>query len=101
LVIGVANPARTCPIKAVLSYGGDVTEPQPEPTLADVLAAIAAQGEVLTALTTKIDGLTAKVDTVGQDVMAVKVDMGFIDRHIDDFQRWARRHEENPGAHAA
>jgi hypothetical protein len=101
LAIGVANPARTCPIKPRPLYVVVVTEPQPEPTIADVLAAIAAQGEVLTALTTKVDGLTAKVDIVGQDVMAVKVDMGFIDRHIDDFQRWARRHEENPGAHAA
>jgi hypothetical protein len=97
----MANPGRTCPIKARSLYVGEVTEPQPEPTLADVLAAITAQGEVLTALTTKVDGLTTKVDTVGQDVMAVKVDMGFIDRHLDDFQRWARRHEENPGAHAA
>lgn len=97
----MANPGRNCPIKARVGYVVLVTEPQPEPTIADVLAAIAAQGEVLTALTTKVDDLTAKVDTVGQDVMAVKVDMGFIDRHIDDFQRWARRHEGNPGAHAA
>ena len=80
----------------------------PEPTLSDVLAAIAA-------LSAKVDGVdarqvemsaqlgdvAAKLDTVAQDVVALKVDMGFIDRHIGDFQTWARRHQSNPDAHAA
>lgn len=64
-------------------------------------------------LAAKVDGIEAKVDAVAaeqqiisgkldqlaQDVMAVKVDTGFIDRHIGDFQGWARSHETNPDAH--
>lgn len=33
----MANPGRTLPIKQVIAYGGSVTEPTPEPTLADVM----------------------------------------------------------------
>lgn len=95
----MANPGRTLPAGPVFAYDATVTEPAPDPTLADVMAAIAALSAKTDTLTTKVDDLAASVDTVGQDVMAVKVDMGFIDRHIDDFQRWARRHEGNPGAH--
>lgn len=102
-------------------------EPPPEPSNADLLAAITAiataqseQGAALTALTGKVDALAAtqaeqgaaltavagklddvetKVDRLADDVMAVKVDTGFIDRHIADFQGWARAHQGNPDAH--
>lgn len=63
-----------------------------EPSNADLLAAIQA-------LAAKIDGVGEKVDQVAQDVMAVKVDTGFLDRHIADFQAWARRHQADPNAH--
>jgi len=83
-----------------------MTEPTPEPTLSDVLAALAAiaqtqaeQGTALAAVAEKLDDVESKVDLLGQDVMAVKVDTGFIDRHIGDFQAWARRHQADPNAH--
>lgn len=41
-----------------------VTEPTPEPTLADVLAAIQAQGEALTALSLKVEGIDNKTDDI-------------------------------------
>lgn len=91
-----------------------------EPTLADVMAALTAiaqtqaahgqilqvhgaaldsQAETLATVLENLDHVETKVDQVAQDVMAVKVDTGFIDRHIADFQAWARTHQGNPGAH--
>lgn len=89
----------------------------PEPTLADVLAAVAALSSRFDSLEAKTDATAAKLDDlatdtaqgfldmgmkldqVAADVMAVKVDTGFIDRHIGDFQTWARRHAADPNAH--
>lgn len=90
-----------------------MTEPAPEPTLADLMAAInaiaqtqATHGEALAAVEVKLDTvaseqqiISGKLDQLTQDVMAVKVDTGFIDRHIGDFQAWARAHQNNPNAH--
>lgn len=52
-----ANPGRTLPIKQDIAYGGSVTEPAPEPTLADVLAAV-------NALALKVDGIDNKTDDI-------------------------------------
>ena len=97
-----------------------VSEPTPEPSLSTILDAINALaakvdsidtrlGAVETgqqSLAAKVDAIAAeqqiisgKLDQLAQDVMAVKVDTGFIDRHIGDFQGWARSHETNPDAH--
>jgi len=84
-----------------------------EPTLADVMAALTAiaqtqaahgqilqaHGETLGAVLENLDHVETKVDRLAEDVMAVKVDTGFIDRHIADFQAWARTHQGNPNAH--
>lgn len=53
-----------CDQPQVRLYVVGVTEPTPEPTLADVLAAITAQGEVLAALTLKVEGIDNKTDDI-------------------------------------
>lgn len=102
----MADPGHGLPDAAVSGYLVGMTEPAPEPTLSDVLAALSAiaqaqaeHGTALAAAAEKLDDVETKVDMLGQDVMAVKVDTGFIDRHIGDFQAWARRHESDPNAH--
>jgi outer membrane murein-binding lipoprotein Lpp len=77
-----------------------------DPGNAEILAAIqslAAKVDALDskvdAVDSKVDGLAVSLDQLRQDVMAVKVDTGFIDRHIADFQAWANRHGQDPNAH--
>lgn len=81
-----------------------------EPSNAQLLAAIqglaATVDSRLGAVESRLEGVEArlsrvegKLDQLSEDVMAVKVDTGFIDRHIADFQGWARRHEGDPDAH--
>lgn len=84
----------------------DDTPTPAEPSNADLLAAIMGLAAKVDTVDTKLDALTERVenvegmlDQVGQDVVAVKVDTGFIDRHMADFQTWARRHQGNPNAH--
>jgi hypothetical protein len=81
----------------------DDTPTPAEPSNADLLAFMR---QAFTALTAKVDELNERVehvegmlDQVGEDVVAVKVNQGFTDRHIADFQTWARRHQGNPNAH--
>jgi len=88
-------------------------EPRSEPTLAQVLAAVEALAAQAGRIDGKLDALNtavgemnervehveAMLDQVGEDVVAVKVNQGFTDRHIADFQTWARRHQGNPNAH--
>lgn len=82
----MANPGRTCPIKPGPGYAADVTEPQPEPTLADVLAAI-------NALSTKVDGIDNKTDDlieataagfghVMTEIAGVKADVGDLQQDL-------------------
>jgi hypothetical protein len=64
----MANPGRTCPIKPVSGYAAKVTTPAPNPTLADVLAAVQAQGRALEALALKVDGIDNKTDDLTEFV---------------------------------
>lgn len=47
----------------------------------------------------RFDRLEGKIDQVSSDVIAIKVNQGYIEQHIDDLQKWARRHEADPNAH--
>lgn len=83
-----------------------MSEPTPEPSLTAILDAINALAVKVDGVEAKVDGVSAeqqilsgKLDQLAQDVMAVKVDTGFLDRHIADFQAWARSHQDNPNAH--
>ena len=92
-------------------------EQQPEPTLADVLAAVNAvatsvhdlaaytAGEFrrvdarLGQLDAAVATVSAKVDQVRADVAAVKVDTAFAEAHNADLQNALRRHLDDPNAH--
>jgi hypothetical protein len=84
--------------------------PDSEPTLSDVLTAIAGLGRRLDALTETVgDGFARmhaemvetrrEVGRLREDLVGVKVDVAAADRHIGDFMVWARRHESDAGAH--
>lgn len=62
----MADDERGCDQLQVRLYVVGVTEPTPEPTLADVLAAITAQGEALAALALKVEGIDNKTDDLTQ-----------------------------------
>lgn len=99
-------------------------EQQPEPTLAEVLAAVntlstsvhdlathtakefakvdARLGQLDAAVATaraEVAAVGAKVDQVRADVAAVKVDTAYAERFIGDTQEAVRRHLTDPDAH--
>ena len=47
----------------------------------------------------RLDRVEVKLEQVSSDVLAIKVNQGYIEHHIDDLQKWARRHEADPNAH--
>jgi hypothetical protein len=69
---------------------------QPEPTLADVLAAIEA---ARTEAAHRFDRVDAGIAQLRADVAAVKVDTAYVEAHIDDRTVAIRRHVEDPDAH--
>lgn len=74
-----------------------MTEPeQPEPTLADVLAAVQA-GFVEAAH--RFDRIDAALGQLRADVAAVKVDTSYVEAHIDDHQAAHLLHVNDPAAH--
>jgi hypothetical protein len=69
---------------------------QPEPTLADVLAAIeASRAEA----GHRFDRIDAAIGQLRADVAAVKVDTGFLEAHSGDQHEAIRRHFVDPDAH--
>lgn len=90
---------------------------QPEPTLADVLAAVNAVATSVHDLATYTAGefrrvdarlgqldaavatVGAKVDQARADIAAVKVDTAFAERYAGDTQDALRRHLDDPNAH--
>ncbi len=92
-------------------------EQQPEPTLAEVLAAVntlttsvhdlathtAAQFARVDARFGQLDAavatVSAKVDQVRADIAAVKVDTAYTERYLGDAQDAIRRHLDDPDAH--
>ena len=83
-----------------------MSEDQPapaEPTNAELLAfmkqAFTDLGAKLDEVIERVEALEGKLAGLDEDVVAVKVDAGWLVRHIADFQTWARRHQDNPGAH--
>lgn len=75
---------------------GMTEQPGPEPTLADVLAAIAA---ARTEAAHRFDRIDAAIGQLRADVAAVKVDTGFLEAHADDQHTAIQRHVDDPGAH--
>lgn len=74
-----------------------MTEPQgPEPTLRDVLAAIAAAREDASH---RADRIEAAIGQLRADVAAVKVDTGYLEAHSSDQQTAITRHAADPDAH--
>jgi hypothetical protein len=71
-------------------------QPEPEPTLRDVLAAIeAARAESAH----RFDRIDAAIGQLRADVASVKVDTAYVEAHIDDQQTAIRRHLADPDAH--
>jgi septal ring factor EnvC (AmiA/AmiB activator) len=81
-----------------------------QPSLGVLLAAIQDLGARVDRRFERVDEQFAQVHTelaevrrdiaqVRADVLAVKVDAAGVDAHVGDFQRWARQHEADPGAH--
>lgn len=104
----MANPGRRVPITLAGGYGVVMAEPGNT----DLLAAIQALAATVEALQESVaDGFTRQhaefvetrreVNRLREDLLGIKVDVAAADRHIGDFQTWARRHEADPGAHAA
>jgi hypothetical protein len=83
------------------------------PTNAEIMAVLVGQNDRFDALDQRfdvvdqrLDGIDqrlgrveAKLEQVSTDVIAIKVNQGYIEQHIDDLQKWARRHEADPNAH--
>ena len=83
-----------------------MSEDQPapaEPSNAELLAfmtqAFAELGAKVDDLIERVEAVEGKLAGLDEDVVAVKVDAGWLVRHIADFQTWARRHQDNPNAH--
>lgn len=64
----------------------------PEPTIGDVLAAIAA-------LTVKVDRIAARGEQTYAEVIAVKANQAFDELHSTDQQTAIARHIADPHAH--
>lgn len=71
-------------------------QPEPEPTLRDVLAAIQAG---FTEVTHRFDRVDAAVAQLRADVAAVKVDTGYLEAHSRDQAEAITRHADDPHAH--
>lgn len=72
----MTNPGRTVPIKPVPGYAADVTEPAPEPTLADVLAVMnAGFAQLSTALATT----NANLDAQNRAIAALSAKTAFVE----------------------
>ena len=69
---------------------------QPEPTIGDVLAAIAAAREDASH---RFDRVEAAVGQLRADIAAVKVDTGYLEAHSGDQQDAIARHIADPTAH--
>lgn len=116
----LANPAGLCPIKARPAYGVGVTDSTPEPTLADVLAAInglsrrvhaleetsAVQGmlragfvELAKQNSQHADRVSNEIGQLRQDLLGLKTDQAMTEQHSADLQEAMRRHMVDPGAH--
>jgi septal ring factor EnvC (AmiA/AmiB activator) len=87
-----------------------MTEAAPDPSLGVLLAAIQALGARLEhgldqvhaqfeQVRADIADVRGDVAQVRADLAGVKTDTAYIERHVDDFQVWARRHEADPNAH--
>lgn len=72
------------------------TEQPSEPTLADVLAAIAAARDEAGH---RFDRIDAAIGQLRADVAAVKVDTGYLEAHVADQQTAIVRHIGDPDAH--
>jgi hypothetical protein len=71
-------------------------QPEPEPTLRDLLAAIEAG---FTEVAHRFDRVDAAVSQLRADVAAVKVDTGYLEAHSHDQQTAITRHAADPHAH--
>lgn len=110
----MANPGRTLPIKRSVAYGVLVTDPAPEPTNAELLAALNEQSAAIAALTELMQQGFAHAMTevagVKGDVAAVKNEVqrseASITARVADVQNVVRTlkadlsgHVDDPGAH--
>ena len=103
----MANLGRTVPIKPVSGYAANVTNPAPEPTLADVLEVMKAgfaqvmleHAKTNAKIDTVRDELKADIAQVRADVLALKVEHGLYEQHQSDVQTALARHIMDPEAH--
>ena len=71
-------------------------QPEPDSTLAEILAEIRA---MRADLAHRAEQLAAAVGQVRADVAAVKVDTGYLEAHANDQHDAIRRHAADPHAH--